>query len=338
MSRQRKVVSLAPAGLNFIFDPIVAGLRARGYQVSHFTDFAKFDQVSGEVLEDAEAFVVLSNFPCGRELMKKAPRLLGIVSPFIGTEGIDEIAATELGIIVANGQVPENVLSMSESTIMLILASFYSLPWWQQQLHENRPHPAQVPGRMIRGRTLGMIGCGQIARGIVVRLAGWEIQVQTYVPRLRTPLPPGVKRVSLDELLQTSDVVCVLAPLNAETRGMLNFERLQLMKPDAVLINTARGGIVDEAALVQIARERPNLKIAIDTFAEEPLPQGSPLRELPNAILTPHAIGHTQESINALPSAAIENVSRILQGELPLYLRNPDVSPQWRRRFARAAR
>ena len=337
MTRQRKVVSVAPAGLNFIFDPIVAGLRARGYEVTHFTDFTEFDRVSDAALKDAEGLVVLSNFPCGKVLMKKAPHLLGIVSPFIGTEGIDEVAATELGIMVANGQVPENVLSMSESTIMLILVSCYSLHWWQQQLRENQPHPAQVPGMMIRGRTLGMIGCGQIARGIVVRLAGWEIQMQTYVPRLRTPLPPAVKRVGLEELLQTSDVVCVLAPLNAETRGMLDFERLRLMKPDAVLINTARGGIVDEAALVQIARERPNLKIAIDTFAQEPLPPDSRLRALPNAILTPHAIGHTQESINALPAAAIENVSRILQGELPPYLRNPDVIPQWRRRLAREA-
>jgi len=335
MSRQRKVVSLAPAGLNFIFDPIVAGLRARGYQVTHFTDFAKFDRVSDTALKDAEAFIVLSNFPCGKDLMKKAPHLLGIVSPFIGTEGIDEVAATELGIVVANGQVPENVLSMSESTIMLMLVSFYSLHWWQQQLRENRPHPAQVPGRMLRSTTLGMIGCGQIARGIVARLAGWEIQMQTYVPRLRTSLPPAVKRVSLEELLQTSDVVCVLAPLNTETRGMLDLARLRLMKSDAVLINTARGGILDEAALVQIARERPHLKIAIDTFAQEPLPLDSPLRELPNAILTPHAIGHTQESINALPAAAIENVSRILQGELPPYLRNPDVIPQWQGRFAR---
>src|SRR5215469_351334 len=335
MSSQRKVVSLAPAGLDFIFDPSVAGLRARGYQVTHFTDFAEFDRVSDAVLKDAEAFVVLSNFPCGRALMKKAPQLLGIVSPFIGTEGIDEVAATELGIMVANGQVPENVLSMSESTIMLILASCYSLHWWQQQLRENRPHPAQVPGRMLRGRTLGMIGCGQIARGIVARLAGWEIQLQTYVPRLRIPLPPAVKRVSLEELLQTSDVVCILAPLSAETRGMLGLERLRLMKPDAVLVNTARGGIVDETALVQIARERPNLKIAIDTFSQEPLPAGSLLRQLPPAILTPHAIGHTQESIDALPTAAIENVSRILQGELPPYLRNPDVLPQWRGRQAR---
>ena len=187
---------------------------------------------------------------------------------------------------------------------------------------------------MMRGRTIGTIGFGQIARGIATRLSGWEIRLQTYVPRIRTALPHGVARVSLEELLRTSDVVCVLAPLNAETRGMLNLERLRLMKHDAILINTARGGIVDEAALVQIASERPGFKIAIDTFAEEPLPANSPLRSIPNAILTPHAIGHTQESIDALPGAAIENVCRILDGELPPYIRNPDVIEKWRRRAA----
>jgi D-3-phosphoglycerate dehydrogenase len=106
------------------------------------------------------------------------------------------------------------------------------------------------------------------------------------------------------------------------------------MKHDAILVNTARGGIVDEAALVQIASERPGLKIAIDVFAEEPLPADSPLRSIRNAILTPHAIGHTQESIDALPAAAVENVCRILDGELPPYIRNPDVIEKWRRRCA----
>ena len=331
---RRKIVSVGPPGLNFIFDPIVEGLRERGLDVVHQTDFARFEREPGDLLKDAAAFVTISNFPCNRALMEKAPRLLGIVSPFIGTEGIDEAAATELGIIVANGQVPENFLSMSESTIMLILASSYSLHWWERQLHDNLPHPPKVPGRMLRGRTIGTIGFGQIARGIATRLSGWEIRLQTYMPRIRTPLPPGVERVSLEELLRTSDVVCVLAPLNAETRGMLNLERLRLMKHDAILINTARGGIIDEAALVQVASERPGLKIAIDTFAEEPLPANSPLRSIPNAILTPHAIGHTQESIDALPDAAIENVWRILDGELPPYIRNPDVIEKWRRRCA----
>jgi len=334
MSARRKVVSLGPAGLNFIFDPIVAGLRERGLEVSHLTDFSRFERESAELMKDAAAFITISNFPCDRALMEKAPRLLGIVSPFIGTEGIDEAAATELGIIVANGQVPENFLSMSESTIMLMLASSYSLHWWERQLHDNLPHPPKVPGRMLRGRTIGMIGFGQIARGIAARLSGWEVRLQTYMPRMRTALPPGVERVSLDELLRTSDVVCVLAPLSTETRGMINLERLRLMKHDAILINTARGGIVDEAALAQLASERPDFRIALDTFAEEPLPANSPLRSIRNAILTPHAIGHTQESIDALPPAAVENVCRILDGELPPYLRNPDVIEKWRRRYA----
>jgi D-3-phosphoglycerate dehydrogenase len=86
---------------------------------------------------------------------------------------------------------------------------------------------------------------------------------------------------------------------------------------------------------VRVARERPALRIALDTFVQEPPPMDSPLRARPNVILTPHAIGHTQESLDALPPAAIENVSRVLRGELPLYVRNPDVIPKWTRRWPR---
>jgi phosphoglycerate dehydrogenase-like enzyme len=147
-------------------------------------------------------------------------------------------------------------------------------------------------------------------------------------------LPPDVARVELDELLKTSDVVCVLASLNSDTRGILDIDRLRLMKPDAVLVNTARGEIIDEEALARLARERPGLRIALDTFAQEPLPLESPLRGLPNIILTPHAIGHTQECLAALVPAAIENVARALCGELPLYIRNPEVIPEWTRRWS----
>ena len=328
-----KVVCVGPATLDFIFDPIVAGLRQRAHEVVQYNDYSLFERESRTVLGSAAVLVAISNYPCTRELMVRAPQLRALVSPFIGTEGFDEAAATTLGVIVANGQVRENFLSMAESTILLIPASLYSLHWWEQQLRNNLPHPPLVPGRMLNGRTVGMIGFGHIARAIAERLRAWEVQLQTYVPRLRTPLPAGVARVELEQLLRTSDVVCVLASLNPVTQGMLGLSRLRLMKPDAVLINTARGGIVDERALVQIAQERPGLRIALDTFAQEPLPGNSPLRDLPNAILTPHAIGHTQESLDALTPAAVENVSRVLRGELPLFVRNPDVIPEWTRRW-----
>jgi D-3-phosphoglycerate dehydrogenase len=335
MSLGCNVVCIGPGELHYIFDPIVAGLRQRAYEVVHYTDYSQFERDSADVLARAEVLVAASSFPCTRELMMRAPKLRALVSPFIGTEGFDEAAATALGIIVANGQVPENFLSMAESTILLILASLYSLRWWEQQLRDNLPHPPRVPGHMLKGRTIGMIGFGHIARAMAHRLHAWEVRLQTYVPRLRAPLPEGVACVELEELLRTSDIVCVLASLNADTHGMLDLNRLRLTKPDAVLINTARGGIIDEQALVQVARQRPGLRIALDTFSQEPLPIESPLRTLPNAILTQHAIGHTEESLEALPPATIENVARALRGELPLYVRNPEVIPEWTRRWSR---
>src|SRR5438067_1230786 len=141
MKDASQILSLGPAGLHFVFDPIVAGLRERGCEVVHLTDYSRFHREAAELLREAQVFVTISNFACGRDLMMQAPRLRGIVSPFIGTEGIDEGAATELAIVVANGQVPENYLSMSESAIMLILASLYSLHWWERQLIESKPHP-----------------------------------------------------------------------------------------------------------------------------------------------------------------------------------------------------
>jgi phosphoglycerate dehydrogenase-like enzyme len=334
MSVGCKVLCAGPADLDFIFDPIVDGLRQRGLEVLYYTDYGQFQRDAGLVLGSAGVLVAVSDFPCPRELMMQAPVLRAVVSPFIGTEGFDEAAATALGIIVANGQVSENFVSMAESTILLILASLYSLHWWEQQLRDNRPHPPHVPGRMLNGRTVGMIGFGHIARAIAQRLGAWEVHLQTYVPRLRVPLPNGIIRVELEELLRTSDIVCVLASLNAVTRRMLDLNRLRLMKPDAVLVNTARGAIIDEQALVQIAHERPGLRIALDTFTDEPLAVGNPLRSLPNAILTPHAIGHTQESLAALAPTAIENVTRVMRGELPLHVRNPDVIPEWTRRWS----
>jgi len=334
MSPASKVVCVGPTALDFIFDPIVDGLRQGGYDVAYYTDYSHFERESATVMESAGVMVTVGSFPCTRELMISAPHLCAVVSPFIGTEGVDEAAATALGIIVANGQVAENFLSMAECTILLILASLYALHWWEQRVRDNLPHPPLVPGRMLKGRRVGMIGFGHIARAMAERLRPWEVELQTYVPRLHAPMPNGVARVELEELLRTSDVVCVLASLNAETHGMLDLNRLRMMKPEAVLINTARGGIIDEQALVQVARERPSLRIALDTFAQEPLPPESELRILPNVILTPHALGHTQESLAALAPAAIENVARVLRGELPLYVRNPEVIPEWRRRWS----
>jgi phosphoglycerate dehydrogenase-like enzyme len=190
-----------------------------------------------------------------------------------------------------------------------------------------------MKARMLKGKTVGLIGWGQISRAVAQRLSGWEAHIQASSRSRNAGDEDGVRFVKLEKLLQTSDVVCVLSALNPNSAGLLNADRLRLLKKDAVLVNTARGAIIDEAALYQIACERPDLRLALDTFTVEPLPEASPLRELPNVILTPHQIGHTQESSDALPPAAIENIRRILAGELPLYICNPEIATQWQARW-----
>lgn len=312
--------------------PVEEELRRQGHEVIRYEDGGAF-RAKPDALKDAD-LLYCSGFPCTRAVLEMAPRLRAVVTPWIGLDGFDLAAATERGIVVANGQVPENYLSMAEATIMLVLACLHNFPERMAALRQNMPPPPRQQARTLHGKTLGMIGFGNMARAIAQRLQNWDVTLQAYTPRLKAPLPPNVARVELDELLKTSDVVCILASLNAETRGLLDREKLSLMKQDAVLINTARGGIADEAALYDVAKEGRLHKIALDVFETEPLPKESKLRDLPNAILTPHCVGHSREGADAISAVAIENIRRALAGMPPLYVVNPAVLPEWTRRWS----
>lgn len=329
MARSR-IVAVGRRRSLYLFTPIVAALRELGYDVIFHEDSAAFHAAGGVL--DADVLLAASSFACTRVLLASAERLRGIVSPTTGIEGFDLAAASELGILVANGQTRENVEGMAEANILLILAALYDLRGGETVLRDGLPRPAQTSARMLGGKTVGMIGFGRIARAIATRLAAWNVTIQAYVRRV--PADAGnVCFVGLDELLRTSDVVCVLASLNSDSERLLTAERLALLKHGAVLINTARGAIIDEAALCALAARRPDLRLALDTFVTEPLAPDSPLRALPNAILTPHLIGHTREAQAALPAAAIDNVQSLLAGRVPRYVRNPEVIPRWRARW-----
>ncbi len=328
---QSRIVAVGRQRSLPLFLPIVEQLRGLGHGVVFYENSAAFD-AADHGLTGADILVAASNFVCSRELLASADRLRGIVSPTTGIEGFDLAAATELGIVVANGQTNENVESMAEATILLILASLYDLRGSEALLRENRPRPAQISARMLGGKVVGMIGFGRIARAVARRLFGWDVIIQAYTRRPSVDIG-AVRFVELDNLLRTSDVVCVLATLNSATEGLLNAERLALLKPGAVLINTARGAIIDEPALYELAKERPDLRLGLDTFVIEPLPPDDRLRELPNAILTPHMVGHTHEAYTALPGTAVENVQRLLTGQVPRYVCNPEVIPRWQARW-----
>lgn len=326
-----RLVIVAPPAVGYVFSSVEAEFR--GHEQKRYGSDAAFLADRG-ALASADILYCMPSLPLGRELLRRAPKLRAVVTPFIGTDAFDVAAATELAIVVANGQVPENYMSMAEATIMLMLAALYRLHEKQDAFRRNLPRPQRQSARMLRGKTVGLIGFGRMARAVAERLAPWEARILATAPRLHDPFPPNVARAALDDLLLESDIVSIHATLNDETRGLLDASRLALLKPDAVLINSARGGIIDEAALLAWAKAHPDARIVLDVFEAEPLPPDNPLRDLPNAILTPHLVGHTRETAAAVPRAAIANIARALAGEPPLYVRNPEVLPAWRRRWS----
>jgi D-3-phosphoglycerate dehydrogenase len=284
----------------------------------------------------ADAMVITVRTRAPRALLESAPRLRGVVFPTIGTEAVDLADAHELGLIIGHGPTQENLIGMAESTVMLIAALFLDLPGKERMTRLNLPRPTQkaMKARLVHGKTIGLIGLGRIARGVAERLAPWNVRilaVDPYVPP--QTLPRGIELVDLPTLLSESDLVSVHVTLTDETRHMIGANELQLMKPTAYLVNTARGNAVDEQALVGALQNGRLAGAALDVFEKEPLPPDSPLRELDNVILTSHIVGHVAEMHESFLDTALQNITRILEGELPLHVRNPDAIPAWKNRL-----
>jgi phosphoglycerate dehydrogenase-like enzyme len=280
--------------------------------------------------------LVCAGAGCSREAMVHAPSLRAIVSPVIGIDGIDVAAASERGVLVVNGQVPENANSMAEATIMLMLVCLYDLHGSEQRGRlQHVPAPRAPSARMLKGKKVGILGYGSIAKAVIARLSHWgaEILVHTRRPPVAVASTPPVVFDALERVLRESDVLLVLMTLTPETFHFLSAERLALMKRDAILVNTSRGAIVDEHALASLVAQGHLTGVALDVFEVEPLPASSPLRNLANAVLTPHCVGHTRESQGAIPPYALRNVQTLLSGELPASVCNPDAVPAWKKRW-----
>lgn len=340
MARSGVVFVASDFILDHVLDEISGHLREAGYEVIQGprqvppikTEFAREEWQRYFGRTDVIVTTTRSILP--RELLAAAPRLRGVVFPTIGTESIDLQAANELGIPIGHGPTPENFNSMAESTVLLMLALMYDLHGTERVLRENAPRPTAMKAHLLMGKTVGLIGCGRIARGVAQRLAGWGVKVVAFDPYLPgEQVPASVKLVAMETLLATSDIVSLHATLTPGTRQMIGADQFALMKRNAFFVNTARGGMVDEQALCHALQTRRIAGAALDAFEQEPLPGDHPLRMLDNVILTPHMVGHTQEIFDAMPPTALENISRLMEGEAPLYCLNPAALPTWRSRL-----
>lgn len=244
--------------------------------------------------------------------------------------GLDNIAvarATELGMIVTN--VPDFCLEeVSDHAMALLLACARRIVPFVRATRAGVWDPKAAPTMpRLRGQTLGIIGYGNIAQALLPKARGFGLNVIVYTPRLLADALGAQGRVTnqLDELLREADYISIHAPLTAETRGLINEETLRQMKPTAFLINTSRGAIVDEAALIHALQKGEIAGAALDVLVQEPPPPDHPLLAMENVIVTPHTAFYSESAIEELAHKAAHHVVQALQGEVPARVINPEV-------------
>lgn len=249
------------------------------------------------------------------EAINASPRLRLIVKHGIGVDNIDLAAATERAVPVVN--VPDAIAdAVAEMTVAMVFALPKHLCRLDRSMHAGGWEKSLI-GASVAGQTLGFIGLGRIARKITALLSPLSVRVIAYDKYVSADrFPEGVKRAdSLRELLEAADTVVVLCPKTPETIGLIGEAEFKMMKDSAYLINTARGGIVDEDALVLALRSGEIAGAALDTFEREPLGAESELRSCDNAILTPHVAASSQAALQQTGLTCVDIVSGFFDGQ-----------------------
>ncbi len=281
---------------------------------------------------DADVVWVFGDHEClYAENLDVIPRCGAIIRTGSGTDNVPVKEATALGIVVAN--TPEAVSdSVSDHAIGLLFSII------RQTVVQDRNMRAGKWDRMLgwpnwhfHGRTLGLVGFGNIARLVARKMSGFNLEILTYDPYIPADIMAnaGVRGVSLDELLASSDFVSIHCPLIDSTRHLFNERTLRLMKPTAILINTSRGPVVDEAALIRALQEGWIAAAGLDVFEQEPTPTDNPLLSMNNVVVTPHIAGYNDLFWGNFWEYSVETVIDLSKGRLPRSYVNRDVKPRW---------
>jgi phosphoglycerate dehydrogenase-like enzyme len=273
----------------------------------------------------AGAAIVVANrerIPLGAPLFDRLPQLEMIAQTGGGGAHLDLAAATARGILVTGTKGAS--ASTAELTVALMLAAMRRIPYGDAELRAG--HWSQFVGRELAGKRLGVVGLGRIGSQVARVCAAFGMDVRGWSPTLtdERAAAADAQRQDLDALLAESDVVTVHLRLTAESRGTLNRERLALLKPSALFVNTARAALLDEGALVEMLQRGQLWGAALDVYSEEPLPPNHPLLALPNVVLTPHIGWVAEESYRVFIEDVVENILAYLDGRaVPL-----PVNPQ----------
>jgi D-3-phosphoglycerate dehydrogenase len=272
------------------------------------------------VARDADA-VLVTYAKLPGELLRQLTRCKAIGRFGLGVDNIDLPAAKQLGIAV--NYVPDYCLrEVSDHAMALLLALARKVTLSNKLVQSGRWEvPPIVPLRRLEGRVFGLVGFGNIPRALAPKAASFGFKVIAHDPYVSKDVlnQAGVEGVSFDDLLARSDFISVHAPLLPATRGLLNAETFAKMKTGAYVINTARGPLIDEAALVAALDSGKLGGAALDVVAAEPLAKDSPLLGRDNVILTPHTAFYSVEALEELQTKCASDVARVLSGEKAVY-------------------
>ncbi len=271
------------------------------------------------VASDCDA-LICQFAPITRRVIESLTRCRIIVRYAIGVDNIDVAAAEEHGIYVCN--VPDyGIDEVSNHAIALLLDCAKKLTYLAGQVKQgNCSYTIVKPLFRMEGKTLGLMGFGRIPRLVAKKMAGFGVHIIAYDPMMNEEQARelGVTPVSFDQLLRESDYLSVHCPLTADTHHLFNESAFRAMKPTAIFINTARGGVVKEEDLIRALEQGEIAMAGIDVTETEPIPVGHPLLKLDNAVVTPHAAWYSEEAVQSLQLKAAQEAARVLMGQPPL--------------------
>ena len=280
-------------------------------------------------LAEYDALVVRSQVQVDAAVIAAGPRLQVIGRAGVGVDNVDLEAATRAGITVVNAPTG-NTIAATEHTLALLYGVARKIAAADASVRRGEWQRTQFTGLELRGRTLGLVGLGKIGQAIAARARAMEMEVLASDPYVTAEQAAhhGAELVPFDDLLARADVVSVHVPLSRATRGMIGAKELGRMKPGAILLNVARGGVVDEAAVAAALTMGTLAGAGVDVFEHEP-PVGSPLLDAPNTLLTPHLGASTAEAQVAVAEEIADQVIDVLAGRSARYAVNaPLLTPE----------
>jgi D-3-phosphoglycerate dehydrogenase len=258
-----------------------------------------------------------------RRVIEAAPKLRIIARHGVGVDAVDLEAATERGVVVTTTG-SENAAAVAEYTFALLLALVRHVVRAGTSMRTGEWRRDPLVGAELDGQTMGIVGYGAIGRRVARQAMGFGMRIVACDVAHPTP-EPGVTMISLDDLIAQSDVVSLHTRLTAYNAHLIDARTLARMKPGAYLVNTARGELIDEAALIAALRRGSLRGAALDTYEREPLAADSPLRRMDNVLLSPHVAGQTEAALKRVATAAAQCILDELAGRAPAFVYNPDA-------------